>query len=143
MSDETERQKSHVEAGIVAMENMLADGCREDAVFIVGRIRHILGVLSDCESVGPDAHSSIMNAEGSLSDAEFEIEAAGVIPSVREPITEASFPQIGPFNTEALSKILDDISIRSEQDYPPSHPERVRHVEIGTGPSALTVERGV
>lgn len=138
-----ENQKSHVEAGIVAMENMLDDGSREDAVFVVGRIRHILGVLSDCESVGPDAHSSIMNAEGSLSDAEFEIEAVGVIPSVREPITEASFPQIGPFNTEALSKILDDISIRSEQDFPPTKPERVRHVEIGTGPSVLTAARDV
>ena len=38
---------------------------------------------------------------------------------------------------------LMGLSIRSEQDYPPTKPERVRHVEIGTGPSALTVERGV
>ena len=135
--------KSDAEAGIVAMENMLADGGHDDAVFVLERIRHILGVLGDCNAVGADAHSSILNAEGSLSDAEFEIEEAGVIPSVREPITEASFPQIGPFNTEALSKILDDISIRSEQDFPPANPERVRHVEIGTGPSVLTVERGV
>lgn len=38
---------------------------------------------------------------------------------------------------------LMSLSIRSEQDYPPTKPERVRHVEIGAGPSVLTVERGV
>ncbi|MCX5614414.1 hypothetical protein [Bombella saccharophila] len=58
-----------------------------------------------------------------------------------EPITEASFPQIGPFNTAALTEALSSLSIRSEQDYPPANPERVRHVEIGTGPSVITARR--
>lgn len=133
--------KSDVEAGIVAMENMLADGSHDDAVFVLGRIRHILGLLSDCDTICPDAHSSILNAEGSLSDAEFEIEEAGLIPSVGEPITEASFPKIGPFNTAALSEALSSLSIRSEQDCPPANPERGRHVEIGTGPSVIAARR--
>ena len=105
--------KSDANAGIVAMENLLADGSHDDAVFIVGRIRHILGLLSDCDTICPDAHSSILNAEGSLSDAEFEIEADGLIPSVGEPITEASFPAIGPFNTAALSEALAALSARA------------------------------
>lgn len=58
-----------------------------------------------------------------------------------EPITEASFPQIGPFNTAALTEVLASLSIRNEQDYPPANPEHVRHVEIGTGPSILTARR--
>ena len=30
-----------------------------------------------------------------------------------EPITEASFPAIGPFNTAALSKVLAGLSVRA------------------------------
>ena len=58
-----------------------------------------------------------------------------------EPITEASFPLVGPFDTAALSEALAGLSVRSEQDYPPANPERVRHVEIGTGPSVITARR--
>lgn len=143
MSGDSDNQKSRVEAGIVAMGNMLDGGSKEDAIFVVGRIRHILGILADCESVGPDAHSSILNAEGSLSDAEYEIEERGLIHNLREPITEASFPQIGPFNVAWLTETLRGLTIRSEQDYPPTKPENVRHVDIGEGPSALTVRRDV
>ncbi len=57
------------------------------------------------------------------------------------PITEASFPLVGPFDTAALSEALAGLSVRSEQDYPPANPERVRHVEIGTGPSMITARR--
>ncbi|MBA5726939.1 ANIS5 family metal-binding protein [Bombella mellum] len=58
-----------------------------------------------------------------------------------EPITEASFPVIGPFNTAQLSEALAGLSVRSEQDYPPAQAERVRHVEIGPGPSMITARR--
>ncbi len=60
-----------------------------------------------------------------------------------EPITEASFPRIGPFNVAGLTETLRGLTVRSEQDYPPANPERVRHVEIGTGPSGLMVRRDV
>ena len=60
-----------------------------------------------------------------------------------EPITEASFPQIGPFNVAGLTEVLHGLTIRREQDYPPTNPDRVQHVEIGTGPSALTARRDV
>lgn len=60
-----------------------------------------------------------------------------------EAITEASFPQIGPFNVAGLTEVLGGLTVRKEQDYPPTKPENVRHVEIGAGPSALTAGRDV
>ena len=59
-----------------------------------------------------------------------------------EPITEASFPRIGPFNVAGLTEVLRGLTVRSEQDYPPANPERVRHVEIGTGPILLVRREG-
>lgn len=47
-----------------------------------------------------------------------------------EPITEASFPSVGPFSTAELSEALAGISVRSD-----AKPERVRCIEITTRPN--------
>lgn len=114
------------------------DNNRDTALIRIKAAHDELEIVSDGTGL-------TINERNELTQAMLAME--GLIDSLtypyerNEPITEASFPQIGPFNTAALTEILDDISARSEQDYPPASPERVRHVEIGTGPSILTARR--
>lgn len=56
---------------------------REIAAHALRMLRASLDVLADCDGVGPETHDTIRQADDLLSEAEFQIEAQGGIPSVR------------------------------------------------------------
>lgn len=87
-------------------------------------IRASLDVLADCDGVGPETHDTITHAADILSEAEFQIEAQGVIPPVRS---------INSGLSEAATCLLG-LKIRAQ-------PEKVSRIEIGTGTAPLTVGR--
>lgn len=64
-----ERLKSDAEAGIVAMERMLADGSHDDAVFVLGKVVSILGLVHVPDGLTDEATRL-------LDDAQEKIEAA-------------------------------------------------------------------
>ena len=97
-----------------------------------------LEVVSEGTGLTISERNELTNAMLAISNL---IDSLSYLYERNEPITEASFPSVGPFNTAALSEALAGLSVRSEQDYPPANPERVRHVEIGTGPSVITARR--
>ena len=97
---------------------------REIAAHALRMLRASLDVLADCDSVGPETHDTIRHADDILSVAEFQIEAQGAIPLVRSinsGLSEAATCLLGMGNC--------------------AQPEKVRHVEIGTGPSVITARR--
>ena len=87
-------------------------------------IRASLDVLADCDGVGPEAHDTILHANDLLSDAQFEIEAQGIIPPVRS---------INNGLSEAATCLLG-LSIRQQT-------EKVSRIEIGNGTIPVTVRR--
>lgn len=102
----------------------LAGADREIAAHALRMLRASLDVLADCNGVGPETHDTITHAADILSEAEFQIEAQGVIPPVRS---------INSGLSEAATCLLG-LKIRAQ-------PEKVSRIEIGTAASSLTVGR--
>lgn len=61
--------KSHAEAGIVAMENMLDDGDRDDAVYVLEKIISILGQVPVPEDMPGEVVDRLDEAQESLEAA--------------------------------------------------------------------------
>ena len=67
-------QKSHVEAGITAMKNMLADGSREDELFVMEKAGVSLGALFDCAAMPDNVRKQIDIARDALETASVWLE---------------------------------------------------------------------
>ena len=61
--------KSDAEAGIVAMENMLADGSHDDAVFVLGKVASILRQVHVPDGLPDEATRLLDEAEEKIEDA--------------------------------------------------------------------------
>lgn len=97
---------------------------REIAAHALRMLRASLDVLADCDGVGPETHDTIRHASDILSEAEFQIEAQGVIPPVRS---------INSGLSEAATCLLG-LKVCAQ-------PEHVSRIEIGTSAIPLTVRR--
>lgn len=62
-------QISHVQAGIVAMENLLDDGDRDDVVYVLGNMISILGQVHVPDDMTEEASSLLDEAQESLEAA--------------------------------------------------------------------------
>lgn len=60
-----------------------------------------------------------------------------------EPITEASFPWIGPFNVAGLTETLRGLTVHGERGCQPTRPECGRHINVADGPIIVRVEEDV
>lgn len=61
--------KSHAEAGIVAMENLLDEGDNEDAVYVLGKIVSILGQVYIPGDLAAEASSLLDEAQEKIESA--------------------------------------------------------------------------
>lgn len=64
-----ETQISHVQAGIVAMENLLDDGDRDDVVYVLGNIISILGQIHVPDGMTEEVVDRLDEAQESLEAA--------------------------------------------------------------------------
>lgn len=62
-------QISYAEAGLVAMENLLDDGDRDDAVYVLGKIVSILGQVYISGDEAEEASSLLDEAQEKLESA--------------------------------------------------------------------------
>lgn len=64
-----EYQKSHTEAGITAMENLLDDGDRDDVVYVLGNMISILGQVHVPDDMTEEVVDRLDEAQESLEAA--------------------------------------------------------------------------
>lgn len=101
---------------------------------------------AECQEILSGLAQALYSLRGNENLTEWarsKVDAAGDIASVAAISGDRLVLRSEPINDglDEAYRGLVGLSIRSEQDYPPASPERVRHVEIGTGPSILTARR--